>query len=62
MNKITNKIRRFLSDESGPTAVEYAVLIALIITVIVAAVTRVGGANNAFYGRINDDLNALPSP
>jgi pilus assembly protein Flp/PilA len=39
----------FLNDESGPTAVEYAVMLALIIVVCITAVTTLGtNANNTF--------------
>jgi pilus assembly protein Flp/PilA len=39
----------FLKEESGPTAVEYAVMLALIIVVCVAAVTTLGtNTNNSF--------------
>jgi pilus assembly protein Flp/PilA len=40
---------RFLRDEDGPTAVEYAVMLALIIVVCIAAITTLGvNANNTF--------------
>jgi pilus assembly protein Flp/PilA len=40
---------RFLKDESGPTAVEYAVMLALIIVVCITAITTLGtNANNTF--------------
>jgi pilus assembly protein Flp/PilA len=39
----------FLRDESGPTAVEYALMLALIIVVCVTAITTLGtNANNTF--------------
>jgi pilus assembly protein Flp/PilA len=39
----------FLKDEDGPTAVEYAVMLALIIVVCIAAVTTLGtNSNNTF--------------
>jgi pilus assembly protein Flp/PilA len=39
----------FLQDESGPTAVEYAVMMALIIVVCITAVTTLGtNTNNTF--------------
>jgi pilus assembly protein Flp/PilA len=39
----------FLRDEGGPTAVEYAVMLALIIVVCIAAITALGtNANNTF--------------
>jgi pilus assembly protein Flp/PilA len=42
-------VQRFLHDESGPTAVEYAVMLALIIVVCIASITALGSnANNVF--------------
>jgi pilus assembly protein Flp/PilA len=39
----------FVKDESGPTAVEYAVMLALIIVVCITAITTLGtNANNTF--------------
>ena len=40
---------KFLKSEDGPTAVEYAVMLALIIVVCIAAITTLGtNANNTF--------------
>jgi pilus assembly protein Flp/PilA len=39
----------FAKDENGPTAVEYAVMLALIIVVCISAITALGtNANNTF--------------
>jgi pilus assembly protein Flp/PilA len=47
--KIARKFVSFLKNEDGPTAVEYAVMLALIIVVCIAAVTTLGKhANNTF--------------
>ncbi len=44
----------FLKREDGPTAVEYAVMLALIIVVCIAAITTLGkNANNTFSGVAN---------
>jgi pilus assembly protein Flp/PilA len=49
MRKFSQAVKSFLRDESGPTAVEYAVMLALIIVVCIAAVTTLGtNANNTF--------------
>ena len=49
MRQFGNALVRFLKDESGPTAVEYAVMLALIIVVCIAAITALGSnANNTF--------------
>jgi len=42
MINIQRKVIAFLNDESGPTAVEYAVMVALIIVVSIAAITTLG--------------------
>jgi len=42
-------IARFVQKEDGPTAVEYAVMLALIIVVCITAITALGSnANNTF--------------
>jgi pilus assembly protein Flp/PilA len=49
-------VDRFLRSEDGPTAVEYAVMLALIIVVCITAITALGsGANKTFS---NVSLNA----
>jgi len=49
MKKFTSALVSFLKDESGPTAVEYAVMLALIILVCITAITTLGtNANNTF--------------
>jgi len=49
MRNLTKKFVTFLKREDGPTAVEYAVMLALIIVVCIAAVTTLGSnANNTF--------------
>ena len=49
MRKFSSAVVGFLKDESGPTAVEYAVMLALIIVVCISAITALGtNANNTF--------------
>lgn len=49
MKWLANKVQRFLVSEDGPTAVEYAVMVALIIIVCLAAISTLGQqASNAF--------------
>jgi len=49
MRTLQTALVSFLKDESGPTAVEYAVMLALIIVVCITAVTTLGtNANNTF--------------
>ena len=49
LSRITRPFVNFLADESGPTAVEYAVMLALITVVCITAITTLGtNANNTF--------------
>jgi pilus assembly protein Flp/PilA len=49
MQKLTQHVVNFLKAEDGPTAVEYAVMLALIIVVCITAITTLGtNANNTF--------------
>jgi len=49
MSRIGSAVRQFLRNEDGPTAVEYAVMLALIIVVCITAITTLGSnANNTF--------------
>ncbi len=47
MFNLMKRIGTFLASEDGPTAVEYAVMLALIIIVCVGAVELLGGRTNA---------------
>jgi len=49
MRQFTQHVVSFLKNEDGPTAVEYAVMLALIIVVCITAVTTLGtNASNTF--------------
>jgi pilus assembly protein Flp/PilA len=59
MSKLLAGVQQFLRDESGPTAVEYAVMLALIVVVCITAITTLGSnARNTFS---NVALNAAVS-
>jgi pilus assembly protein Flp/PilA len=42
MKNFALSVRRFLVSEDGPTAVEYAVMLALIVIVCLTAITSIG--------------------
>ena len=49
LSRFTQQVVNFLKAEDGPTAVEYAVMLALIIVVCITAITALGtNANNTF--------------
>lgn len=56
MKKIANRIKKFMVSEDGPTAVEYAVMLALIIVVCLAAVSAVGSNANAKFSKVSSYL------
>ena len=56
MNTLTQKLFRFLKSEDGPTAVEYAVMLALIVVVCLTAISSIGtNAKNTFQS-VSDSL------
>jgi pilus assembly protein Flp/PilA len=49
MRRLRRSIVQFLSAEEGPTAVEYAVMLAMIIVVCLATISTLGSnTNNSF--------------
>ena len=58
MMQFTEKMRRFLTSEDGPTAVEYAVMLALIIIVCLAAIQAVGTQTNTVFTNTAASLGA----
>ena len=54
MTYIAKQLRRFLRSEDGPTAVEYAVMLALIIMVCIMAIQSLGtNASTTFTNAAN---------
>lgn len=52
------KILSFLHDDDGPTAVEYAVMLALILLACLAAVTVIGSATSSSFYTTNSSIQA----
>ena len=52
MNSLKNFVVDFLAREDGPTAVEYAVMLALIIVVCIAAITALGSNANKVFSNV----------
>lgn len=42
-------LNRFLADESGPTAAEYALMLGMLILVVIAVVRSLGGGNSTMW-------------
>ena len=56
MNLIPQSVRRFLASEDGPTAVEYAVMLALIVIVCLTAIGTIGTNANTTFNNIGKSL------
>jgi pilus assembly protein Flp/PilA len=55
VNRWFSRLRDFLRAEDGPTAVEYAVMLALIIAVCIGAITTLGTNTQGVFS--NNSLN-----
>ena len=61
MLMFTQAIKNFFQDEEGVTAIEYALIAALIAVAIIAAVTLVGTDIAAVFTNISNKLQAIPA-
>ena len=58
MKKFTNSIVSFLKEEDGPTAVEYAVMLALIVVVCLGTIGILGDEAEKKFKEVSDELAA----
>lgn len=56
MRGLTQSVKQFLVSEDGPTAVEYAVMLALIVIVCLTAIQAIGSNANAKFEQVRDAL------
>lgn len=56
MKTLTTKLHRFLRSEDGPTAVEYAVMLALIVVVCLGAIRSIGSRANTTFTTVGNQL------
>ena len=57
LSRLANHVVEFLKKEDGPTAVEYAVMLALIIVVCITAITTLGTNANATFTKVGNAVN-----
>jgi pilus assembly protein Flp/PilA len=60
-NTMSRLLLRLFRDEDGPTAVEYAVMLALIVGVCLGAITAMGQQTSATFEESNTKINAAIS-
>jgi pilus assembly protein Flp/PilA len=58
MNLLAKKIGQFLASEDGPTAVEYAVMLALIVIVCLTAISAIGTRASSTFQSVADTLGS----
>ena len=46
MRKLSQAVIQFVKKEDGPTAVEYAIMLALIVTICIGVITTIGSNGN----------------
>jgi pilus assembly protein Flp/PilA len=56
MRAVSKSLVNFLKKEDGPTAVEYAVMLALIIVVCIAAITTLGSNANSTFSIVGSAI------
>ncbi len=54
-------LRHFLRSEDGPTAVEYAVMLALIVIACLTAIRAIGTNANAVFQKVGTQLQTSAS-
>ena len=58
MKSLAKKVQRFLIAEEGPTAVEYAVMLALIVIVCLAAIQAIGTNASVTFQEVADQIGS----
>lgn len=56
MTSLTKCTKRFLAEEDGPTATEYAVMLALIIIISIGAISGIGTTVEATFTNIDNSI------
>ncbi len=57
MKNLAKKVQRFLVSEDGPTAVEYAVMLALIVIVCLTTIRAIGTNANSTFDQVSQQLS-----
>ena len=57
MMRLAKTVKRFLVSEDGPTAVEYAVMLALIVIVCLTAIQAIGTNASTTFTNVANELS-----
>jgi pilus assembly protein Flp/PilA len=61
MRKFVERVADFMKREDGPTAVEYAVMLALIIVVCITTIGTLGTNANATFSKVASSIGGTSS-
>ena len=56
LGKLSKHVARFVVAEEAMTSTEYAVMLALIVVVCIAAITAIGGASNQTFSSVGSAI------
>lgn len=58
---MTSRLIKFVRNRRGATAIEYGLIVALIVIAIVVAISTLGGSNGDIWGNMTNKVsNAMP--
>jgi pilus assembly protein Flp/PilA len=58
MSTFLKSVQKFVASEDGPTAVEYAVMLALILVACITIVTNLGTTVSSTFNKVNTTLSS----
>jgi pilus assembly protein Flp/PilA len=61
MRQLVQDVQKFLVSEDGPTAVEYAVMLALIVVVCLTSISTIGTRANTTFTTVSGKLGGTSS-
>jgi pilus assembly protein Flp/PilA len=61
MRQLHQAVVNFMKREDGPTAVEYAVMLALIVVVCITAITALGSNANKTFSSVSNTIGGTGS-
>ena len=62
MRNVINRAKAFMKNEDGPTATEYAVMLALIIIAALTAITALGNRVSAIFSEVTTGIGGGGAP
>jgi len=57
MSRLVPLVSRFLASDDGPTAVEYAVMLALILVACIATIATLGTSVGSTFSTVNTSMS-----